>query len=188
MSKRRPRYELWIAPLILVLLLLAEGCSEDQKRVEDPPVRVLVVHEPELGPFLRERLRAFEAREQPKTLSHATQLELVPERGANAAQQISRGALKVHAWISSSSSLIEHANECHHEDLRQRVADLAGLDIHQIAGATLERITEEGARLSWVGIDGGHTLHLHFSHRATDLASLSRLLREQLAGPHGRDT
>ena len=99
--------------LLLATLLNLVSCGSDQEKRSLPPrlVKLRLVYEPELESLLKDRIALFEAQEQAASTVLQPQVELVAKPGPQAAHQIARGQEKTQAWIGSSSSLIEYANQ-----------------------------------------------------------------------------
>ena len=75
---------------------------------------------------------------------------------------------------------LEHANDCHREDLGQVVVRTTGTPAEQLLEARLSDLTTHGAELSWIDRDGGHRASPWFSRPAGSVEELSVLLRREL--------
>ena len=75
---------------------------------------------------------------------------------------------------------VEHANDCHREELGQVVARTAGTPPEQLLDASLTDLTTHGAELSWIDGSGGHRASLWFSRAARTVDDLAVLLRHEL--------
>lgn len=75
---------------------------------------------------------------------------------------------------------IEHANDCHREDLGQVVARITGTPHERLLDVQLADLTRRGAELSWIDTIGGHRAALWFSRPARTVEELGVLLRHEL--------
>jgi hypothetical protein len=75
---------------------------------------------------------------------------------------------------------LEHANDCHREDLGQVVVRTTGTPAEQLLDARLSDLTTHGAELTWIDRDGGHRVALWFSRPAGSVEELGVLLRREL--------
>jgi hypothetical protein len=75
---------------------------------------------------------------------------------------------------------LEHANDCHREDLGQVVARTTGATVEQLLDARLSDLTTHGAELTWIDGEGGHRVALWFSRPAGSVEELAVLLRREL--------
>jgi hypothetical protein len=75
---------------------------------------------------------------------------------------------------------LEHANDCHREDLGQVVARTTGTPAEQLLDARLADLTTHGAELAWIDREGGHRASLWFSRPAGSVEELGVLLRREL--------
>jgi hypothetical protein len=75
---------------------------------------------------------------------------------------------------------LEHANDCHREDLGQVVARMTASPAEELLDARLWDLTTHGAELSWIDRDGGHRASLWFSRPAGSVEELAVLLRREL--------
>ena len=75
---------------------------------------------------------------------------------------------------------LEHANDCHREDLGQVVARTTGTAVEQLLDARLSDLTTHGAELAWIDGEGGHRVALWFSRPAASVEELAVLLRREL--------
>jgi len=75
---------------------------------------------------------------------------------------------------------LEHANDCHREDLGQVVTRTTGTPPEQLLDVSLVDLTTQGAELSWIDRRGGHRAALWFSRPASTVEELAVLLRREL--------
>lgn len=75
---------------------------------------------------------------------------------------------------------LEHANDCHREDLGQVVVRTTGTPSERLLDVQLADLTRHGAELSWIDTDGGHRAALWFSRPARTVEELGVLLRREL--------
>jgi hypothetical protein len=75
---------------------------------------------------------------------------------------------------------MEHANDCHREDLGQVVARTTGTPVEQLLDVCLTDLTAHGAELGWIDVDGAHRASLWFSRPARTAEELGLLLRHEL--------
>lgn len=75
---------------------------------------------------------------------------------------------------------LEHANDCHREDLGQVVVRTTGTPAEELLDARLSDLTTHGAELAWIDRDGGHRVSLWFSRPAGSVEELGVLLRREL--------
>ena len=75
---------------------------------------------------------------------------------------------------------LEHANDCHCEDLGQVVSRTTGTPAEHLLGVHLADLTPHGAELGWVDGDGGHRACVWFSRPARSVEELGVLLRREL--------
>ena len=75
---------------------------------------------------------------------------------------------------------LEHANDCHREDLGQVVARTTGSPAEELLDARLSDLTTHGAELAWIDREGGHRASLWFSRPAGSVEELAVLLRREL--------
>ena len=76
---------------------------------------------------------------------------------------------------------LEHANDCHREDLGQVVARTTGTPAEQLLDARLADLTTHGAELAWIDREGAHRASLWFSRPAGSAEELGVLLRRGAA-------
>jgi len=81
---------------------------------------------------------------------------------------------------ASARYLAEHTNEAHGGDLRRLAAARTGVPGADLAAAWLADLNLGGAKLSWIGPDGGRTAEVSFPRQARTLTELSLLLRQQI--------
>lgn len=75
---------------------------------------------------------------------------------------------------------MEHANDCHREELAQVVGRTTGREAEQLLDASLSDLTVHGAELTWIDVDGAHRTSLWFSRPARTTEELALLLRHEL--------
>jgi hypothetical protein len=75
---------------------------------------------------------------------------------------------------------LEHANDCHREDLGHVVARTTGTPPEHLLDVSLVDLTTQGAELSWIDRRGGHRAALWFSRPARTVEELGVLLRHEL--------
>ncbi|QYJ04650.1 hypothetical protein KUV85_02930 [Nocardioides panacisoli] len=75
---------------------------------------------------------------------------------------------------------MEHANECHQEELRHAVATSAAVPAGRIAGVGLSGLAPDRVEVHWVDHSGAHRRELRFPRTATTTTELGELLREEL--------
>lgn len=75
---------------------------------------------------------------------------------------------------------MEHANDCHREDLGQVVTRTTGTRSEQLLDVQLADLTTQGAELVWIDHDGGHRAAFWFSRPARSVEELGVLLRREL--------
>jgi hypothetical protein len=75
---------------------------------------------------------------------------------------------------------LEHANDCHREDLGQVVSRTTGTPPEHLLDVSLADLTTQGAELSWIDRRGGHRASLWFSRPARTVEELAVLLRREL--------
>jgi hypothetical protein len=75
---------------------------------------------------------------------------------------------------------LEHANDCHRDDLGQVVVRTTGTPPERLLDVQLVDLTRNGADLSWIDSDGGHRAAIWFSRPARTVEELAVLLRREL--------
>lgn len=75
---------------------------------------------------------------------------------------------------------VEHANQCHQEELRRTVATTTGTRLAQVVGVTLTDLRPDRVEVQWVDLDGAHSRVLTFPTPATTTEQLGELLRREL--------
>lgn len=75
---------------------------------------------------------------------------------------------------------LEHANDCHRDDLGEVVERTTGTPPGQLLDVSLVDLTTAGAELSWIDSRGGHRASLWFSRPARTVEELAVLLRHEL--------
>lgn len=75
---------------------------------------------------------------------------------------------------------VEHANDCHQDELRRAVATRTDTRLREIVGVQLADLTPDHVVLEWVDVTGAHQATLPFSRTATTTHELGDLLRSEL--------
>jgi hypothetical protein len=75
---------------------------------------------------------------------------------------------------------VEHANQCHQEELRRAVATTSGTRLSQVVGVSLADLRPDRVEVQWVDLVGAHTRMLTFPRPATSTKELGDLLRREL--------
>lgn len=75
---------------------------------------------------------------------------------------------------------IEHANDCHQDELRQAVSLGTNTRPADLVGVRLAHLTPSDVELQWVDVDGAHRQVVTFPRTARDLAELGEMLRRGL--------
>ena len=75
---------------------------------------------------------------------------------------------------------VEHANDCHQEELRQAVSTGTGTRPGDLLGVRLAGLTPADVEVQWVDVDGAHRHVIVVPRVASDLADLGDLLRHSL--------
>jgi hypothetical protein len=75
---------------------------------------------------------------------------------------------------------VEHANNCHQDELRRAVAGTAETPMKEVVGVTLTNLSAGGVEIRWVDLTGAHSSVVTFPRRAENVAELGDLLRDQL--------
>ncbi len=75
---------------------------------------------------------------------------------------------------------VEHANECHQEELRRAVSATTGTRLPEVVGVALGDLRPHRVDVRWVDPDGAHSRTLTFPRPATTTEELGELLREGL--------
>lgn len=66
----------------------------------------------------------------------------------------------------AADQLRNHANACHHAELRRLASQMSGLDPEDILDSRLVFLGMYGFELNWIDIDGAHTVVIHFGEPA----------------------
>ena len=99
------------------------------------------------------------------------QLRVPLEQFRSPAHRLNRGYLQ---------RSVEHANQCHQQELRRAVATTTGTRFSQVVGVSLAGLRPDRVEVQWVDLDGAHTRALVFSRAATSTEELGDLLRREL--------
>lgn len=75
---------------------------------------------------------------------------------------------------------VEHANQCHQDELRRAVAARTGTRLGDVVGVHLTGLRPDGVVLQWVDTTGSHESELRFPRAARTTPDLGELLREEL--------
>lgn len=75
---------------------------------------------------------------------------------------------------------VEHANACHHEELRRAVSTATETRLGSIIGASLTDLSPTGVGVRWLDAAGSHAYRLDFPRPAVTPDDLGDLLRSQL--------
>jgi len=75
---------------------------------------------------------------------------------------------------------VEHANDCHQDELRQAVATTTDTRLREIVGVHLADLRPDRVDVRWVDTSGAHARTLEFGRAATTAAELGLLLRDHL--------
>jgi hypothetical protein len=75
---------------------------------------------------------------------------------------------------------VEHANDCHQEELRQAVALGTSTRPGELLGVRIARLTPADVTVQWVDATGAHERAIGFPRVARDLAELGEMLRRGL--------
>ena len=75
---------------------------------------------------------------------------------------------------------VEHANDCHQEELRQAVGTGTGTRAGDLGGVRIARLTPSDVVIQWVDDSGAHEQVITFARTARDLSELGDMLRRGL--------
>jgi hypothetical protein len=75
---------------------------------------------------------------------------------------------------------MEHANDCHQDELRRAVSTTAGTPMKEVVGVTLTNLSAGGVEIRWVDLTGAHGSVVTFPRPAETVAELGDLLRGEL--------
>jgi hypothetical protein len=75
---------------------------------------------------------------------------------------------------------LEHANDCHADNLRDVVGQRTGSLFEEILDARMTSLTTRGVELSWIDLQGAHRATVPFSRRARTVEELAVLIRHEL--------
>ncbi|GAB2459058.1 hypothetical protein GCM10027062_43650 [Nocardioides hungaricus] len=105
-------------------------------------------------------------------LERAGRQHRVPlERFRGQEHELSRGHLQ---------RSIEHANDCHQDELRQAVSTGTQTRPAELLGVRLAELTPAGVEVQWIDVDGAHRHVIEFPRVAGDLTELGDMLRHSL--------
>src|SRR6478752_1589027 len=105
-------------------------------------------------------------------LAHAERQLRVPlEEFRSRAHHLNRGHLQ---------RSVEHANDCHQEELRQAVGTGTGTRSGDLGGVRIARLTPSDVVIQWVDDSGAHEQVIAFARTARDLSELGEMLRRGL--------
>jgi hypothetical protein len=75
---------------------------------------------------------------------------------------------------------VEHANDCHQEELRQAVSTGTGTRPGDLVGVRIARLSPADVKIQWVDASGAHEQVIAFARTARDLTELGEMLRRGL--------
>ncbi len=75
---------------------------------------------------------------------------------------------------------VEHANQCHQDELRRAVAMTTGTRMAEVAGVRLGDLLPHQVEITWVDPDGAQSRTVHFGRTAHSTEELGELLRARL--------
>lgn len=75
---------------------------------------------------------------------------------------------------------VEHANNCHQEELRRAVSTTTGTPMGRLLGVALSGLSPAGVQVRWVDVDGARHLDVTFPRAARTTAELGEMLRREL--------
>jgi len=75
---------------------------------------------------------------------------------------------------------VEHANNCHQDELRRAIATSEDTPMREVVGVTLTNLSAGGVEIRWVDLTGAHRSVLTFPRPAGTVAELAELLRQEL--------
>ena len=75
---------------------------------------------------------------------------------------------------------VEHANDCHQDELRRAMAMTSGTRMSDIVGVRLAALQPHQVDVTWVDIDGAHSRTVEFGRSARSAEELGELLRARL--------
>lgn len=75
---------------------------------------------------------------------------------------------------------VEHANNCHQEELRRAVSTTTGTPMGRLLGVALFGLSPAGVQVRWVDVDGARHLDVTFPRAARTTSELGEMLRREL--------
>jgi len=75
---------------------------------------------------------------------------------------------------------VEHANQCHQDELRRPVAMTTGTRMADVAGVRLSGLLPHRVEITWVDTDGAQSRTVAFARAARSTEELGELLRAGL--------
>lgn len=93
------------------------------------------------------------------------------ERYRSTSHQLNRGFLQ---------RSVEHANDCHQDELRRAVSTSSGTRLGDVLGVRLTDLSTRGVEVAWVDPAGAHRTLVEFPSLARTPAELGELLRRSL--------
>ncbi|WP_183099797.1 hypothetical protein [Nocardioides pelophilus] len=75
---------------------------------------------------------------------------------------------------------VEHANDCHQDELRQAIATTTNTRLRDVVGVRLADLRPDRVEVRWVDTSGAYARTLRFGRTATTAAELGILLRDHL--------
>lgn len=106
-----------------------------------------------------------------------------PEPGARVQQAVPLAAYSSPAHRLNRGFLqrsVEHANNCHQDELRQAIATTTDTRLREVVGVHLAGLRPDRVEVRWVDTTGAHARTLTFGRSATTAAELGLLLRDHL--------
>ena len=75
---------------------------------------------------------------------------------------------------------VEHANQCHQEELRRAIAMTTGTRMVDVAGVRLGSLLPRQVEITWIDPEGAQSRTVHFGRTARSTEELGELLRARL--------
>ena len=75
---------------------------------------------------------------------------------------------------------VEHANDCHQDELRRAVSLTSGVRLADVVGVRLTGLSPRGVEMAWVDVEGAHRDLIHFPRPARTVGELGDMLRREL--------
>ena len=101
-----------LALMLSLFLLTPLGCKREKKSVNPPSksLEVRLVHPPQLGSYLHSMLEDFYPTKPALPDGKPVSIKLIPLSAIEAANKISSGQVKTHAWLAPSTSIVNFTN------------------------------------------------------------------------------